>query len=113
MKSPPQGPEKSKPIPPETTQPDKPLPRGRYFAIQVGAFRDMENVRELVEAFKKEGLEAYWMPTKGGNRGTFYRVLVGRFANTDEAAEVLKNKQIFKNYPDSFVKAVPSSKMNR
>lgn len=113
VKSPPQGPEKSKPIISETMQPEKPLPQGRYFAIQVGAFRDMENVRELVEAFKKEGLEAYWIPMKGGSRGTFYRVLVGRFTNTNEAAEVLKDKQIFKNYPDSFVKAVPSSKMNR
>jgi cell division septation protein DedD len=105
--------EKSKPVPQETMQPDKPFPRGRYFAIQVGAFRDMENVRELVEAFKKEGLETYWIPMKSESRETLYRVFVGRFTDTNEAAEVLKDKKIFKNYPDSFIKAVPSSKMNR
>ena len=113
VKSSPQETEKSKPILQETTQPDKPLPREKYFAIQVGAFRDMENVHELVETFKKEGLEAYWIPMKGGSGETFYRVLVGRFADTNEAAEVLKDKKIFKNYPDSFIKAVPSSKKNR
>ena len=113
VKNLPQETEKPKPILPETMQPNKPLPRGKYFAIQVGAFRDMENVRELVETFKKEGLEAYWVPMESEIRGTIYRVFVGRFTNTDEAAEVLKDKKIFKNYPGSFVKAVPSSKMNR
>jgi cell division septation protein DedD len=113
VKSPPQGTEKSKPISQETMQAYKPLPRGKYFAIQVGAFRDMENVRELVEAFKREGLEAYWVPMKGGSKGTLYRVFVGHFTNTNEAAEVLKDKKIFKNYPDSFIKAVSSSKTNR
>ncbi|HXX35051.1 MAG TPA: SPOR domain-containing protein [Thermodesulfobacteriota bacterium] len=113
LKSPPQGMEKPKPITQETMQPNKPLPRGKYFAIQVGAFRDMENVRELVETFKKEGLDAYWIPMEDGSRGTLYRVFVGRFTNIDEAAEVLKDKKIFKNYPDSFIKAAPSSKMNR
>ena len=113
LKSPPQETEKSKPIRPETMQPDKPSPKGKYFAIQVGAFREMENVRELVETFKKEGLEAYWIPMESGSRGTLYRVLVGRFTNADEAAEVLKDKKIFKNYPGSFIKAVHSSKMDR
>jgi len=113
VKSPPQETEKSKPIPQEAMQPSKSLPRGKYFAIQVGAFGDRENVRELVEAFKKEGLEAYWIPMKSESGETLYRVFVGRFTDTNEAAEVLKDKKIFKNYPDSFIKAVPSSKVNR
>ncbi len=96
----------------EIVKTDKPAPRGRYYAIQVGSFRDMENVRELVQAFKKEGLEAYWITMKGGSRGTLYRVLVGKFNDEDEAAQFLKDKKILKNYPDSFIKEVSSSKIS-
>ncbi len=108
LKSPPQGTEKSKRIPQETMLAHKPSPRGRYFAIQVGAFRDMENVRELVEAFKKEGLEATVK-----SRGGLHRVLVGRFADEDEATAFLKDKNIFEKYPGSFIKEISPSKINR
>ncbi len=96
----------------ETAKTSKPSPQEKYYAIQVGAFSDMENVRELVEAFKKEGLEAYWLTMKSRNRGTLYRVLVGQFMNENEAAQFLKDKKILKNYPDSFIKEVSSSKIN-
>jgi cell division septation protein DedD len=102
-----------KPISQEITKPSKPLPQGKYYyAIQVGAFSDMENVQELVEALKKEGLEAYWLTMKSRSRGTLYRVLVGQFMNENEAAQFLKDKEILKNYPDSFIKEVSSSQIN-
>jgi cell division septation protein DedD len=104
---------KEKAISQEITKPSKPLPQGKYYAIQVGAYSDMENVRELVEALKKEGLEASWITMRSRSRGTLYRVLVGQFMNENEAAQFLKDKKIFKNYPDSFIKEVSSSKMNR
>ena len=104
---------KEKAIFQEITKPSKPSPQGKYYAIQVGAFSDMENVREIVEAFKKEGLEAYWLTMKSRSRGTLYRVLVGQFMNENEAAQFLKDKKILKNYPDSFIKEVSSSKINR
>jgi cell division septation protein DedD len=104
---------KEKPISQEITKPSKPLLQGKFFAIQVGAFSDMENVRETVEAFNKEGLEAYWITMKSRSRGTLYRVLVGQFMNENEAAQFLKNQKILKNYPDSFIKEVSSSKINR
>ncbi len=99
--------------PQEIVKLNQPAPRGRYYAIQVGAFRDMENVREVVEAFKKEGLEAYWTTMKSRGSGAFYRVLVGRFTDENEAAQFLRDKKILKNYPDSFVKEVSSTKMSR
>jgi cell division septation protein DedD len=97
----------------EITKPSIPLPQGKYYAVQVGAFSDMENVRETIEAFKKEGLEAYWITMKSRSRGTLYRVLVGQFRNENEATQFLKDKKILKNYPDSFIKEVSSSKINR
>jgi cell division septation protein DedD len=112
-KTAPQEVKKEKAISQEITKPSKPLPQGKYYAIQVGAFSDMENVRETVEAFKKEGLEAYWITMKSRNRGTLYRVLVGQFMDENEATQFLKDKKILKNYPDSFIKEVSSSKVNR
>jgi cell division septation protein DedD len=105
--------EKATSKPQEIVRPDKPAPRGRYYAIQVGAFRDMENVRELVEAFKKEGLEAYWITTKSTRSGSLHRVLVGQFTDENEAAQFLRDKKILKSYPESFVKEVSSSRISR
>jgi len=105
--------EKGASKPQEIVKPNKPAPRGKYYAIQVGAFSDMENVREVVEAFKKEGLEAYWITIKSKGSGSLHRVLVGQFTDENEAAQFLKDKKILKNYPDSFVKEVSSSKTNR
>jgi len=99
--------------PQEIVEPSKPAPRRRYYAIQVGAFGDMENVREVVEAFRKEGLEAYWITARGKGGGSLHRVLVGQFTDENEAAQFLKDNRILKKYPDSFVKEVPSSKMSR
>ena len=108
----------SKPVeasskPQEIVKPDKPVPRGRYYAIQVGAFGDMENVREVVEGFKKEGLEAYWITVRSKGGGSLHRVLVGQFTDENEATQFLKDKKFLKNYPDSFVKEVSSSRMSR
>ncbi len=97
--------------PQEIVKRNKPALPGKYYAIQVGAFRDMENVRELVEGFKKEGLEAYWITPKG--KGSLYRVLVGQFTDENEAAAFLRDKKIFDKYPGSFVKEISPSKINR
>jgi cell division septation protein DedD len=83
-----------------------------YYAIQVGAFHNWENVRDLMEVFKGEGLDAYWISRGSGNRGILYRVYVGRFMERNEAAEFVKGKRILNDYPDSFIRVVSSSEMN-
>ena len=103
--------EKAKPIPQEIVKPDKPVLQGRYFAIQVGSFREMENVRNLVGTLKKEGLDAYWIASTGKKRGALYKVFVGQFMDKNEAAQFQKDKKILNNYPDSFVQEVASSKI--
>jgi len=99
--------------PQEIVKPNKPAPRGRYYAVQVGAFGNMENVREVVEALKKEGLEAYWITIRSRGSGSLHRVLVGQFTDENEAAQFLRDNKILKNYPDSFVKEVSSPKISR
>jgi cell division septation protein DedD len=110
-KSPREEAEKVKPILQEIVKPSYPVPEGKYFAIQVGSFRDMENVRDLVGVLKKEELNAYWITSKSKKSGALYRVLVGQFTDTNEAAQFLKDKKILRNYPDSFIQEISSPKI--
>jgi cell division septation protein DedD len=71
----------------------------------------MENVRDLVEALKKEGLDAYWIASKSKKRGALYKVFVGKFTDTNEAAQFQRDKKILKNYSDSFIQEISSSAM--
>jgi len=109
VKSPLKGAEKAKPVPQENLKPDKPAPQGKFYAVQIGSFREMENVRDLVGVLKKEGLDAYWIESKSKKRGPLYKVFVGQFMDTNEAAQFLKNNKSLKNYPDSFIQEVSSS----
>jgi cell division septation protein DedD len=111
MKSPREEAEKAKPIPQEIVKPNKPVPQGKYYAIQIGSFREMENVRDLIEVLKKEELDAYWITSKSKKRGALYKVFVGQFGDRNEAAQFQKDKKILKNYPDSFIQEISSSKI--
>ncbi len=91
---------------------DNPFTRNGYFAIQVGAFHEWENARDLMEAFKSEGLDAYWITRQRRNRGILYMVFVGHFMDRKEAAEFVKGKRILNNYPDSFIRMISSSEIN-
>jgi cell division septation protein DedD len=71
----------------------------------------MENVRDLVGVLKKEGLDAYWIASKSTKRGALYKVFVGKFMDRNEAAQFQKDKTILKNYPDSFIQEVSSSRI--
>ncbi len=104
VKSPAEEAKKAKLIP----QPDKPTPQGKSYAIQIGSFREMENVRDLIGVLKKEGLDAYWTASTSKKRGALYKVFVGQFMDRNEAAQFQKDKNILKNYPDSFIQEVSS-----
>ncbi len=109
MKKPPEAAEKAKPVAQENLKPEKPALQGKFYAVQIGSFREMENVRDLVGVLKKEGLDAYWIESKSKKRGTLYKVFVGQFMDTNEATQFLKNNRSLKNYPDSFIQEVSSS----
>ncbi len=86
-----------------------PSPQEKSYAVQIGSFREMENVRKLVGILKKEGLDAYWT-TSQSKRGALYKVFVGQFRDSNEAARFLKDNKAFKNYPDSFIQEISSAK---
>jgi len=101
--------EKAKPTTQEISNPHRPISHEKYYAVQVGSFRNMENVRELAEILKKEGLDAYWISMKSHKGETLHRVFVGQFAGKDEAAQYLRDKKFLRNYPGSFVQEVSSN----
>lgn len=72
----------------------------------------MENVLDLVETLKKEGFDAYWITSKSQRRGALYKVFVGQFTDTNEAAQFLREKKILKNYSDSFVQEMSSPRIS-
>ncbi len=113
VKIPPKEIEKTKPVPQEIKKSGKPLPREKYYTIQVGAFRDLKPARELLEIVKMEGLDAYVTKLEGKRRGTFYKVFVGRFRDEKEGTRFLKEKEILENYPGSFVRKGPSFKYHQ
>jgi cell division septation protein DedD len=86
--------------------------RNGYYAIQVGAFYEWENARDLMEVFKREGLDAYWISRESKNRGILYRVFVGCFIDRNEAAEFVKGNSILSAYPGSFIRVISSSEMS-
>jgi cell division septation protein DedD len=95
----------------EAVKSPTPSPQGKFYAIQIGSFREMENVRDLVEALQKEGLDAYWIASKSKKKGVLYKVFVGKFADTNEATQFQRDKNILKNYSDSFIQEISSPKM--
>jgi cell division septation protein DedD len=93
-------------------KPDLPLAPNRYYAIQVGAYHNLENLRDLMEDLKKEGLDPYWISMGSNKRKPLYIVFVGHFMDKNEATEFLKEKKILEHYPDSFIQEISSSEIN-
>jgi cell division septation protein DedD len=102
--------EKAKSVSQGIMKPDNPFP-DRYYAIQVGAFRNWENARDLIEIFKGKGFDVYWISMERRNKGILYKVLVGHFMDGNEAAEFAKDKGILNDYPGSFILAISSSEI--
>jgi len=104
--------EKAKSMSQGIMKPDNLLAQNKYYAIQVGVFRNWKNVFELMEVSKKNGLDAYWISIKNKKMEILYKVFIGHFMNKDEAAEFVKEKKILNSYPDSFISEISSSEIN-
>jgi hypothetical protein len=103
--------EKTKPLPQETAKLEKTFTQEKYYAIQVGAFQNLEYARDLIESLKKDGLDAYWISQGSQKRGTLYKVFVGHFTDKKEAIRFLKEQKTLNNYPGSYPQKVTSPKV--
>ena len=101
--------EREESVPQGITKPDDSVAPKKYYAIQVGAFRNLENANELIEIFKEKGLDAYCISLSSRNGGIFYKVLVGSFVDRNEAAEFAKDRSVLNDYPGSFILPISPS----
>ncbi len=88
--------------------PEGKLPTGRY-TLNIASFRDKGNADRLVRELEEKGYEAFVEKASIPQKGTWYRVAVGRFSSRGEAlafAQGLKDKGI--NY--SFVRKLKEVK---
>jgi len=76
--------------------PEGKLPTGRY-TLNIASFRDKGNADRLVRELEEKGYEAFVEKASIPQKGTWYRVAVGRFSSRGEAltfAQGLKEKGI-------------------
>lgn len=77
------------------------------YAIQIGLMIEPRGAQELVDSARRKGFQAYHVRDhiEDGRQG--YRVLVGAFASSKEAARYMRASQIKNIYIDSFVQRIP------
>ncbi len=90
--------------------PNSPFTPEKHYAVQVGAFRNWEYASERIDALRKKDLEPYWTEIQGKSGRIIYVVFSGYFAERNEATNFLKRKDIFDNYPDSYVREISFQK---
>jgi hypothetical protein len=93
-------------MPQQTIKSKSPFTKTKHYAIQVGAFCKWENASERMDALRNNNLEPYWIEMKSRNRGTIYIVFSGYFTERKEAVKFMKDIDILKNYPDSFIRQI-------
>jgi len=99
--------------PDQTTKPVLSLTQKRHYTVQIGAFRNWKNARDLIEALQKKDLGGYWVEVNTKDRGPLYRVFSGYFMERNEATEFMKDKGILNDYPGSFVREISSNEGER
>jgi flagellar motility protein MotE (MotC chaperone) len=73
------------------------------FAIQVKVLRDLEMAREYTKMLKEEGIDAHWSEMNLKGKETLYRILISHFTSREDALKYMKNNNIDRNYPGSFI----------
>jgi hypothetical protein len=77
----------------------------KKYSIQISAYpeTDKNAATNFVTDLRKSQPDAYMERVHVPGRGVWYRILLGHFANIDEASTYMKEKNILKAYPGSFV----------
>ncbi len=73
--------------PPAAPKEDKMEGQG-LLTIQVASLKDLQEAKQMVDRLKRKGYQAYEVTAALGEKGTFHRVRVGRFADSDKASQV-------------------------
>ena len=77
--------------------------QAKGYIIQVSAMRDLNLAKEFVETQKRSGLQVYLTEIRIKDRGVWYIVYIGSFADQAEAARYMKEKKVKTIFPDCFI----------
>lgn len=66
------------------------------YAVQLGAYKNRANATALVQKYKRKGYDAFIKRTITADKGTLYKVLIGKFESRNKAIELsrrIRNKE--------------------
>lgn len=64
------------------------------YSIHDGSYRTLAAAREAVDTYRSMGLEAYWTIADLGEKGIWYRVLIGFFTDQESAKKLIEAKAL-------------------
>lgn len=79
--------------PPTSSLPAKP-PVSYPYSIYLGSYGSPERAKKAISMYEKKGLSPYWVEVDLGEKGVWFRIFTGYFANKEEAEAYINEKQI-------------------
>ena len=102
------------PVPDQSPAPvTKPSPApakpGKY-AIQIKAIKGSDGVDEYMALISERGFAPFREEVTITGKGTWNRILIGRFSDISEAIQYMKDNKIAASFPGSFVQKISSGR---
>jgi DNA-binding response OmpR family regulator len=72
----------------ETSPVPEVKPGKAIFHVQIGVFKNISNAEALAKRYKESGYDAFTYKSTVKDKGTMYRVLIGKFEKQKEAAQL-------------------------
>lgn len=64
------------------------------YSLIGGSYRSLASATDLVESYREKGLQAYWVKVNLGKKGIWYRVFIGGFPTTQNAAQTVAEHRL-------------------
>ena len=88
---------------PKDQKTEERAPDNRPYAIQIRARRDLEEAKRFVAGLKEKGIDAHWTRVNVEGKGVWHRIFIGHFADKKDAVTYMKENEIDRSYPGSWV----------
>ncbi len=69
----------------------EPKTTGKFYSVQIGAFKNISNAEAIEKQEKEKGADAFIHKTVLKNKTILYRVLIGKYAGRKDAEQASKN----------------------
>jgi cell division septation protein DedD len=64
------------------------------YSVYLAAYKTSERAEKAISIYRNQGLSAYWVKVDLGDKGVWYRVFTGYFADQKQAEAFIKRKRI-------------------